>query len=434
MRVLLLALLLPLNVYASFFEYYGSGAFSAAQGNQATLNNNDPSNHYYHPASMAWNKTILFSAHAASVSTDFNSINNIVTKNGTNSGSNETGDARTDYGKSYHSIVHASLPLAYPGAGPLSLSFVAPFGGLAETNSGDARLPEYVMYHSRHKRSQIFASYAHPINEDWAIAVGTHLGFQASADASTQASLNGANYGSSASAKSKIDPTLAAVLSTTRKHDDGQVSFTYQQEMKSNLSAVANGEINDPTSVLFSITLDSMIYYDPHIFRLSLNQRLTSTLEMSATAEYQLWSNYKAPTIFIKRNGGVILQSDNYENLKIKDIPVAHIGFVWHAFDSLSFSYGAFWRPTPIEGDFSGAGNSLDSDVVGLTTGFAHSMKLFEKDIEWGVSAQYHMLKELDVVKTSGQENGSAGSKIGAPGYKIGGEVLTGSIGARMMF
>jgi len=38
------------------------------------------------------------------------------------------------------------------------------------------------------------------------------------------------------------------------------------------------------------------------------------------------------------------------------------------------------------------------------------------------------------VVKTSGQENGSAGSKIGAPGYKIGGEVLTGSIGARMMF
>lgn len=434
MRVLLFALLLPLNIYASFFEYYGSGTFSSAQGNQATFNNNDPSNHYYHPASMAWNKTILFSAHAASVATDFNSINNIITQNGTNSGSTETGNARTDYGKSYHTIVHASLPIAFPGAGPLSLSFVAPFGGLAETNSGDARLPEYVMYHSRHKRTQVFATYAQPIDAQWAVAIGAHLGFQASADASTQASLNGANYGSSASAKSQIDPTLAAVLSTTRKHDDGQVSFTYQQEMKSNLSAVANGEINDPTSVLFSITLDSMIYYDPHIFRLSLNQRLTSTLEMSATAEYQLWSSYKAPTIFIKRNGGVILPSDDYEKLKIKDIPVAHLGFVWHAFDSVSFSYGAFWRPTPIEGNFSGSGNSIDTDVVGLTTGFAHSMKLLDKDIEWGLSAQYHMLKEVDVVKSSGQENGSAGSKIGAPGYKIGGEVLTGSIGARMMF
>ena len=434
MKVLLLVLILPLNLYASFFEFYGSGAFSSAQGNQATLNNNDPSNHYYHPASMAWNKTILFSAHAASVSTDFNSINNIVTKNSTNSGSTETGSANTDYGQSYHSIVHASLPLAYPGAGPLSLSFVAPFGGLAETNSGDARLPEYVMYHSRHKRTQVFVSYAHPLSEQWAVSLGTHLGFQASADASTQASLNGAGYGSSAGVKSKIDPSLAAVVSTTRKHEDGQVSFTYQQEMKSNLSAIANGEINDPTSVLFSITLDSMIYYDPHIFRFSLNQRLTSTLEMSATAEYQMWSSYKPPTIFIKRNGGVLLPSDDYEKLKIKDIPVAHLGFVWHAFDTFSISYGAFWRPTPIEGDFSGAGNSLDTDVVGITGGFAHTLKLFEKDIEWGLSAQYHMLKELNVSKTSGQENGSAGSKIGAPGYKIGGEVLTGSIGARMMF
>ena len=50
------------------------------------------------------------------------------------------------------------------------------------------------------------------------------------------------------------------------------------------------------------------------------------------------------------------------------------------------------------------------------------------------LSGQYHMLKEVDVVKSNGQENGSAGSKIGAPGYNVGGEVLTGSIGARMMF
>lgn len=433
-RLILLALTLPIAASASYFEFYGSGAFTSALGNQTSNNASDPSNHYYHPALMAWNKTILFSAHAGSVSTDFENINNIVTKNGTNSGSNETGNARTDYGKSYHSIVHASLPLAYPGAGPVSLSFVAPFGDIAETNSGDARLPEYVMYHARHKRTQVFLSYAHPYDEFWAWAIGAHVGFQASADVYTQASLNGANYGSSGAAKSQVTPSIAALASVTRKLDEGHFSFTYQQEMKSNLQAIATGEINDPTSVLFNFTLESMIYYDPHIFRFSWANRLSNTWDMIATAEYQMWSNYKPPTIFIKRNGGVLLPSDDYEKLKIKDIPVAHLGFSWHLFDDFTLSFGGFWRPTPIEGDFSGAGNSIDSDVVGITSGFAHSMKLFEKDIEWGASLQYHMLKQQNVSKTPGEEDGTSGSKIGAPGYKIGGEVLTGSLGARMMF
>lgn len=434
MKLLLTLVCLISSAHASYFEYYGSGAFSSAIANQATLQNVDPSNHYFHPALMAWNKTITFSAHATSVATHFDDIKGITTKNSTNSTTNETGNAKTDYGKSYHSIIHASLPIAYPGAGSLALSFVAPFGDIAETNSGDARLPEYVMYHARHKRTQVFVSYAHPFNDTWAMSLGAHVGFQASADIQTQASLNGASYGSAGAAKSKVTPSLGALLSVARKHDGGQFAFTYQQEMKSNLKANATGEINDPTSVLFDITLDSMIYYDPHIFRTSLGQRLTSTLDFNATFEYQMWSNYKPPTIFIKRNGGVLLSSDNYEKLQLKDIPVARAGLTWHMFDSFSLSSGVFWRPSPIDSDYSGAGNSIDSDVVGLTGGFAHKMKIFEKNVEWGAALQYHMLSETTVTKSTGQENGNAGNKIGAPGYKIGGEILTGSIGARMMF
>lgn len=434
MRFILALVLLPLSAYGSYFEFYGSGAFTSAVGNQSTLNNVDPGNNYFHPALMAWNKSLTFSAHATSVATDFKAINNIVTKNGTNSNSNETGKANTDYGKSYHSIIHASLPIAYPGAGPLSISFVAPFGDIAETNSGDARLPEYVMYHSRHKRTQVFVTYAHPFDEAWSMALGTHIGFQATADVGTQASLNGASYGSSASAKSKITPSLAAVLSFARKHDGGQVAFTYQQEMKSNLQANAGGEINEPTSVLFNISLDSMIYYDPHIFRLTWGQRIAPTVELSSTIEYQLWSNYRPPTIFIRNKGGALLPSSDYENLKTRDIPVARLGLTWHALDSFSLSAGAFWRPTPVKGDFSGSGNSIDTDAVGITGGFAHALKIMDKNVEWGASVQYHMLKEKSVNKTPGEEDGSAGSKIGAPGYKIGGEILTGSIGVRMMF
>src|SRR5690606_30288523 len=158
--------------------------------------------------------------------------------------------------------------------------------------------------------------------EQWAIAFGTHIGFQATADANTQASLNGANYGSSASAKSKVTPSLGLIASTTRKHEGGHISFTFQQEMKSNLRANATGEINDPTSVLFDISLDTMIYYDPHIFRLSYGEKLGQNFELISTIEYVIWDNYKAPSIFIKRNGGVLLPSDDYEKVKVRNIPV----------------------------------------------------------------------------------------------------------------
>lgn len=432
--LILFAVLFSSSLYASYFEFYGTGAFSSALGNQATLNNADPGNHYYHPALMAWNKHLTFSAHAATVTSEFDAINGIIVKNDTNSDSTESGNANTEYGTSYHSIIHATLPIAYPGAGPLSFSFVSPFGDLAETNSGDARLPEYVMYHSRHKRTQVFISYAHPLNETWGFALGSHIGFQASADAGTQASLNGAGYGSSAEVKSKISPALAAVVSVARRHEGGQMAFTFQQEMKSNLRAGAVGEVNNPTSALFDITLDSMIYYDPHIFRLSYSQRLNHSFEVTATGEYQLWGNYKPPTIFIKRNGGVLLPSDDYEKIKIKDIPVARVGLAWHIIEDFSLSAGAFWRPSPLDGNFEQSGNSIDSDVIGFSGGFSHSMKLFEKEVEWGASLQYHMLEDKKVTKSANQEDGSAGSKIGAPGYSVGGHVLTGSLGARMMF
>src|SRR5690606_1305765 len=113
------------------------------------------------------------------------------------------------------------------------------------------------------------------------------------------------------------------------------------------LRANATGEINDPTSVLFDISLDTMIYYDPHIFRLSYGEKLGQNFELISTIEYQIWDNYKAPTIFIKRNGGVLLPSDDYEKVKVRNIPVARLGLTWNVLEHVSFALGTFWRPSP---------------------------------------------------------------------------------------
>ena len=56
------------------------------------------------------------------------------------------------------------------------------------------------------------------------------------------------------------------------------------------------------------------------------------------------------------------------------------------------------------------------------------------KDVNLGTSLQYHLLDKMRVEKTSGQEDGTIGPKIGAGGYDIGGHVLAASFGVKFNF
>ena len=427
--------LVCLSTQASFPEYFGTGPNTSSIGNQSNLDIEDPSNTYYLPALSAWAKQISLSATASSTSHTFEPITNVVTENSTNGQSGTTtvsGDVDTDYENSNNTVVSLILPLRKDEYGAASILFSAPIGGLVETNSGHPTLPEYSMYRSRYRRSQMHLNYALPLTENWAISVGAHLGFQASARVNTQVSL-GDEYGSSGNAKTQIDPSLGAIISTVYKTSDSVIGFTFQQEMKSNLEAVATGEISDPPLTLINIGLDNMIYYDPHIVRLNYS-KAWSTIEAYATLEYQMWSNYKAPLIKLSNLGGTVRASDDYERLQMKSIFIPKLGIKWKALESISLLGGVIYRPTPIDSDFSGSGNTLDTDSVILTSGLTYDFKLFNKDVQFGLTLQYHHLMEEEVLKTTGQENGNAGQKIGAPGYSIGGHVLMAMSGVKVHF
>ena len=89
---------------------------------------------------------------------------------------------------------------------------------------------------------------------------------------------------------------------------------------------------------------------------------------------------------------------------------------------------------TPLKGDFSGSGNSIDANTVVGTGGLQYRMVIFSKDIHLGTTFQYHHLMAKKVTKTSGQENGNAGPKLGAPGYDVGGYILSGTFGVKFNF
>ncbi len=420
---------------ASFPEFFGSATTTSSIGNQANQDSEDPANLYYVPALTGWANKIVLSAQSSATSVEVDDITNIVTENSTNGQTGtatETGNANTSYGESYSTAIHAILPLRDKDFGALGLSFFAPIGRLAETNSGNPRLPEYSLYRARYKRTQIHANYALPLNENWALSVGAHMGFQISARVNTQVSLSN-NYGSSGSAKTKINPSLGGIFSLAYKNDDSLGYFTFQQEMKSNLEAIATGDISNPPLTLINVGLDNMVYYDPHIFRLGYIKSF-ERLSLALSAEYQLWENYEPPTITVRNLGGTVKASQNFDSLALRNVFVPKIGLRFSLSDKTSLSGGAFYRQSPFDSDFSGGGNTIDTDVLGLTTGLSHEITIFSKAIEVGGAFQYHHLVEKTVTKTANQEDGSSGQKIGAPGYTIGGRVLMATAGLRIKF
>jgi hypothetical protein len=431
----LLLILFSASAQASYPELFGSSFSTSGIGNQANLDANDPSNNYYAPSVLGFSDKFNVLAQATSTAVHFKSINNIVTTNSTNSNNAPAyGSIRTDYPKFYGTALHAAVPVGgNQHLGTLALSAFLPIGDLVRSNSGDSFLPEYVMFHSRHQRTSMFINFAKKWSDDLSFSIGTILGFQATAEIKTNMSLNGASYGSWASGQSKVSPSLGAIASVTKRFDSSSIYFTYQQEMKSNLKATVFGEITNPSLALLDSSMASMIFYDPHTFRLG-GQVKSGMLEYYAGVEYLMWTGYRPPTMTVDKNGGVIVPSANYEKIQIRDTINPRIGIKLNLTDRWSTLLGAQYRMTPLKGDFSGSGNSIDSNTIVGTGGLQYRMVIWSKDVHLGASVQYHHLADKHVTKSANQENGTSGPKIGAPGYDIGGYMLAGSLGVKFNF
>lgn len=435
MKFLALLLLVSNNAFANYPEMFGASFTTSSIGNQANMDANDPSNNYYAPSILGFSDNFNFLVQASSTAVHPKDISNVVVTNSTNSNSAATlGKVNTNYVKFYGAALHAAVPVGGTNhLGTLGLSVFLPIGDLVQTNSGHPFNPEYVMYRSRHEGTSVFLNFAKKLSDDFAFSLGTILGFQATADIKTNMSLNGAAYGSWAYGQAKVSPSLGAVASVTKTFGSNKIYFTYQQEMKSNLKASVFGEVTNPALALFDSRLDSMIYYEPHTFRLGSTFNF-DTIEFYTGVEYMMWSKYKTPVMTVTRTGGVIVPSSNYESIKVRDTIHPRIGMKINITNRWSTMLGAQYRMTPLDSDFSGSGNSVDVNTLVGTGGLQYRMVIWSKDVHLGSSVQYHHLMSKTVTKTPNQENGTAGQKIGAPGYELGGYILSVALGAKFNF
>ncbi len=418
--------------FASIQDFFGTSASTASVSGMGNSNPSNGGNNYYLPAILGYSKSNTAEYSFFNIEHSFPAIDNIVTKNGTNNS-----DAPiTDYGPTgtkYETVTAHAINIVVPSnklGGAFGFTYTGPITYLVETNSGNAYLPEYVMYRSRYKRTAMNLNYAHPVNQNISISLGFHMGLQISSDVESNMSLNGNDYGSNAYMKTKTAPAFAGIFSCLYRNNNHLTYLTYHQEMKSNISSKTYGLTNN-LSVAFDVNLESLLYYDPQIFRVGYNYK-KSRIELLSAVEYQMWGNYRSPVIHVKRNSGGIISSDDYESINTKNILIPKIGTRFSWSNNLKTSAGFGYRPTPLSGDFSGAGNSIDCDKYIYSLGISYLAKTFGVETEYSIGGQYHQLEETTISKSSNMENGDSGLKIGASNYTIGGNVTTIAIGAQL--
>lgn len=430
MKFLLLTLLsLSGLAHASLPELFGPSAGSIAIGNQAQKES--AANNYLAPSLLGYSNTTQFSFDVFYIATAFKDIDNVVIKNETNTvNQNETGSVDVNPSPSTLFAIHFSTPL-FAAEGPkFNFSLFAPADRMMEADTGDPYQPQYVMYSNRYLRPSMIFSLAQAWG-DWSAALGAHTGFQTNGETYfVTRTTNGTHSVAKMSFNAK--PSIGAVVSVSKKWDSQVTTLGFQQEMKSNFENRATGEteVASNASFQFDFDLQALLYYDP--ITLKLNHQIhMSQSNLFFTLEYQQWENFDSSTVKLKKRGGTVNGSKNFEELELKNIFIPKIGYEHKLGQKWTGKLGYFYRQSPLDIDnLKNAGNSIDVDKHVGSLGAARIFDIYGKAVNLDLVYQAHLLRTQKIKKTSNLEDDqTAGSKIGSPGYTVGGMIHVVSLG-----
>lgn len=422
---------MSIDTYASLSELFSGAASTMAIGNQPTESPSDPANNAMAPALLALSKENSFSFNFFGLSTDFDKMNNIVVDNSLNStNGTRTDDYNPNPSAQYLVGVHGAINFLRNGNAKLLVSLYAPADKVIEVNTGDPYRPEYIIYKSRLQRTIIDFHMANQWNKNLSYSIGFHTGLQSAGETKVIARETGTPVEpSSGSLKVNATPSLSPIVSLVYNWNPTQRSYFYwQKSMKSQLKNEATGLTPVGSSALrFDWDFKSMLYFDPTIIRLG-HQVQFSKWHYYISLEYQDWSEYKTPKLEMVNNGGILTGSFDYEKVELKNTLTPKLGSSYRMGDS-TLSFGYFRKQTPFEHDFNLAGNSIDADAHVFGLGYSTLVNWGENTFTLNTAGQYHLLDSTKVTKTPNMEDGSSGSKVGAPGYTVGGKIYVLSFG-----
>ncbi|MBI3556230.1 MAG: hypothetical protein HY074_08200 [Deltaproteobacteria bacterium] len=429
--------------HASTGELYGYGSRASAMGNTMLGGTSDGNATFYNPGANSLHPGLNVSLAVSYEHPHFLDIKGITVAN--NSTTAQTGDVIGDVDNTTyldHLGETAAISLNMGDVWKnLTAGLVAflPLTRVAYIDTGDPFLPEYVSYRSRTQRPQIYGSLsATPLSF---LHLGMGLAISTNLSATTSVFVtSSANSASHQQFASTIKPGVAPYFSFYADPKPLELGGTVRLPNRSKVSIDTNaharllGNTNDLPLVVNS---SSTIYYDPLEFDFAVGYHIGETWFVTAEADWFQYKAFETPTLVVTDLGsGPTLQNSVNTSPTFRNIIVLKTAFE-KKFELITLRAGYWHRPSPIT-DNSGPGNLVDPERHSFTAGIGVDLqkaKLTEKSIILDLHAQYHVLVTQHITKSANNEVGASGStKVGSPGYDIGGGIAGGGFSLSMSF
>ena len=457
--LLICFLFCPLT-FANVAETYGFGSRTAGLAGAVVAQGGDAFAAYYNPAALAHNQDqrLRISWGMLYMQPRFLPINNVVTENSFNSDREQGNPNYDNVDVTYKPTFGQVLGLSYrllPDFGNLSVGLVTffPLEQLAYMDTGEAYVPEYVLYRARTQRPQFELGVGAELGAGLSVGAGLHIAYSLTSNA--PAFINaGENTVSSMRFTGSLKPKAAPYFGVQFIPQTASKSLSFGAVLRlpvafDNYVALSSGArmMGRLAALPIHFFATAALYYDPMAVELGNSWQITQRLRLFAQMDYQLWSQFKAPALLIQqpensdapRISAGAIPTYNYVN-----IWVPRVGQEIALTDKATLRFGYAYRPSIMNEIPLEAGNYLDPPKHMVNVGFSYSFSRFlgfSTPATLDAHLSYQRLLSQLVIKTPGNEAGlSEDLKIGATnpneaeGYQAGGNIIGGGLSLSFAF
>lgn len=252
-----------------------------------------------------------------------------------------------------------------------------------------------------------------------------------------------------ASMKPKAAPYFGAYLSPPSWENQWSFGTVVRLPLENpntmRLNAAARA-IGDLAALDFQYAASSALFYDPLTVEIGTSFKLFHFWRTAIQVDYQAWGQFKKPAMKIENpslescgeanNCGLNISPSQNPDFSTQNIFIPRVAqsFQWGI---THFRLGYGYKPSIFSELPEEAGNYLDPPKHMYSGGVGFDLAqvpLLRTEGQLDFFGLYHQLISQSIEKTSGNEAGEDGKKIGAPGYEAGGFIFGGGLNLTLRF
>jgi long-subunit fatty acid transport protein len=452
------------DAFANIGEAFGFGARVQSLGGVGVAGNAGSFAAYHNPAELGMpsDRRLSIGWGIILMEPSFRPINNVVVQNKFNADGDAYGDVDTHYKTTLGQQIGLSYKLL-PTVGNLTIGAVAflPLEQLAYMDTGEAYVPEYILYRARTQRPQVDIGTGFELSKGFHLGVGLHFGFTVTGSSTvfinTKANSTISSMRFTTSMKPKAAPYLGFLFTPPEDPKAYSLGAVFRLPVSSDSTLKLNSAarvFGDFAAVDFSFSSVSTFIYDPLTLELGGAYQHSSWGRVYGQVDWQRWSKFEPSALQIVQpqttnckdqtgtnctgNATVQIAPGKVPAFNYKDIFVPRVGEEVALSDQATLRFGYAYRPSMIDGVPNGDGNFLDPPKHMLNLGLGLSYPEFlgypiATRIDFNLA--YHYLVLQQITKSIGNEGGDATDpKIGYPGYDAGGNMYGGGVSLSLAF